>query len=97
MKLILKKTKETSEGLLVEDKEVAIIEFSGGKTFVKCFDRQLKLQMEEILSVPFTVRKPVVRDGIRAFVMKMVQPNTEEYIREISYLLRKAGFHVIRK
>jgi len=97
MKFILKKVKDTPAGRTVEEKETAIIEFDGKITRVKCFDIKLKQKLEEILSLPFTRRKPVIKEGVRAFAMEMLNPNTPEYIKEITYLLRKANFHVITK
>ena len=97
MKFILKKVTDSPKGRVVEEKESAIIEFDGKNTYVKAFDLRLRQKLEEILSLPFSRRKPVIKAGIRAFAMEMLQPNTPEYFREIGYLLRKAGFHVITK
>ncbi|HPZ09772.1 MAG TPA: hypothetical protein PL110_16860 [Candidatus Eremiobacteraeota bacterium] len=93
MKIILKKFKDTPKGRIVEKKETAIIEFDGMNTRVKTIDWKLKGTLEEIFSVPFTVRKPVIKDGLRAFILEMVKPDTPEYFREISYLLRKIGYY----
>lgn len=94
MKIILKKFKDSPKEKIVEEKATAIIEFDGQNTYIKTMDWKLKGKLEEIFSVPFTVRKPVIKDGIRAFVLEMVKPGTKDHFKEIAYLLRKIHFYV---
>ncbi|MEQ8224909.1 MAG: hypothetical protein ABRQ37_21495 [Candidatus Eremiobacterota bacterium] len=94
MKIILKKFKNNAKEKIVEEKPTAIIEFDGQNTYIKTRDWKLKEKLEEIFSVPFTVRKPVIKDGVRAFVLEMVKPGTKDHFKEIAYLLRKINFYV---
>jgi hypothetical protein len=94
VKIILKKFKDTLKERVIEEEETAIIEFDGLNLYIKTTDWKLKEKLGEIFSVPFTVRKPVVKDGLRGFILEMVKPNTREHFKEISYLLRKINFHV---
>jgi hypothetical protein len=94
VKIILKKIKNTPKGRIIDEREAAVIEFNGESVSIKCFDRKIKENLQEIFSVPFTVRIPVVNELARGFVNGVVSPGTPQHFREMAYLLRKGNFQV---
>ncbi len=86
--------KKTPQGLLPNNEFLARVELTSTGVLIECYDAILKERLRDIFSNPVIRRVPVGDDqDVFSHMEEAVQPFTEDFFREIVFMLRRWSLH----
>ncbi|MCD4785919.1 MAG: hypothetical protein K8T10_19035 [Candidatus Eremiobacteraeota bacterium] len=75
---------------------LAKVELAGLNVIIECYDLLLKEKLKDIFSQPIVIRTPFAeKSGVLSHHEEVVRPFTEEFFREIVFILYKYGLYGI--
>lgn len=77
-------------GKVSKEEFLARVELAGLNVKIECYDLILKEKLKDIFSQPIVKRTPVAeKSGVLSHHEEVVRPFTEEFFREIIFILHK--------
>jgi len=81
-------------GKVPGDEFLARVELAGLNVKIECYDFILKEKLKDIFSQPIVIRSPVTeKSDVLFHHEEVVNPFTEEFFREILFILHKYGLY----
>ena len=82
--------KKTPQGIIPDSVFLARVELTATGVLIECYDAIMKERLRDIFSNPIITRAPTGEEqGVLSHREEAIQPFTEEFFREIVFVLRR--------